>query len=128
MTYLDKNGLQAVTNKLVQGEAIKVVSSKGHNVKDVIDNIKDDCNDVKNPFSYKIENKVSNFRIGKGKDINITREIKEYNTELEFKGKTYQNLTSKGMSLKAQNFESIFVQENGPDSLLVTRISDDNQG
>ena len=40
MTYLDKNGLQAVTNKLVQGEAIKVVSSKGHNVKDVIDNIK----------------------------------------------------------------------------------------
>ena len=128
MTYLDKNGLQTVTNKLVQGEAIKVVSSKGHNVKDVIDNIKDDCNDIKNPFSYKIENRVSNFRVGKGKDINITREIKEYNTELEFKGKTYQNLTSKGMSLKAQNFESIFVQENGPDSLLVTRISNDNQG
>ena len=63
MTYLDKNGLQAVTNKLVQGEAIKVVSSKGHNVKDVIDNIKNDCNDIKNPFSYKIENKVSNFHI-----------------------------------------------------------------
>lgn len=128
MTYLDKNGLQAVTNKLVQGEAIKVVSSKGHNVKDVIDNIKDDCNDVKNPFSYKIENKVSNFRVGKGKDINITREIKEYNTELEFKGKTYQNLTSRGMSFKVQNFEGIFVQEDGPDSLLVTRISDDYQG
>lgn len=128
MTYLDKNGLQAVTNKLVQGEAIKVVSSKGHNVKDVIDNIKDDCNDIKNPFSYKIENRVSNFRVGKGKDINITREIKEYNTELEFKGKTYQNLTSRGMSFKVQNFEGIFVQEDGPDSLLVTRISDNNQG
>ena len=128
MTYLDKNGLQAVTNKLVQGEAIKVVSSKGHNVKDVIDNIKDDCNDIKNPFSYKIENKISNFRVGKGKDINITREIKEYNTELEFKGKTYQNLTSRGMSFKVQNFEGIFVQEDGPDSLLVTRISDNNQG
>ena len=95
MTYLDKNGLQAVTNKLVQGETIKVVSSKGHNVKDVINNIKDDCNDIKNPFSYKIENRVSNFRVGKGKDINITREIKEYNTELEFKGKTYQNLTTR---------------------------------
>ena len=128
MTYLDKNGLQAVTNKLVQGEAIKVVSSKGHNVKDVINNIKDDCNDIKNPFLYKIENKVSNFRVGKGKDINITREIKEYNTELEFKGKTYQNLTSRGMSFKVQNFEGIFVQEDGPDSLLVTRISDDYQG
>ena len=128
MTYLDKNGLQTVTNKLVQGEAIKIVSSKGHNVKDVIDNIKNDCNDIKNPFSYKIENKVSNFRVGKGKDINITREIKEYNTELEFKGKTYQNLTSRGMSFKVQNFEGIFVQEDGPDSLLVTRISDDYQG
>ena len=32
------------------------------------------------------------------------------------------------MSLKAQNFEGIFVQEDGPDSLLVTRISDNNHG
>ena len=83
---------------------------------------------IKNPFSYKIENKVSNFRVGKGKDINITREIKEYNTELEFKGKTYQNLTSRGISFRAQNLENIFVQEDGPDSLLITRISDDYQG
>ena len=83
---------------------------------------------IQNPFSYKIENKVSNFRVGKGKDINITREIKEYNAELEFKGKTYQNLTSRGMSFKSQNFEGIFVQENEPNSLLVTRISDNNQG
>lgn len=127
MTYLDKNGLQAVTNKLVQGEAIKVVSSKGHNVKDVIDNIKDDCNDIKNPFSYKIENKISNFRVGKGKDINITKEIKEYNTEIEFKGKTYQNLTGKNAELRAKNV-NVFHQTNEADGVVIERISNEDAG
>ena len=127
MTYLDKNGLQAVTNKLVQGEAIKVVSSKGHNVKDVIDNIKDDCNDIKNPFSYKIENRVSNFRVGKGKDINITREIKEYNTEIEFKGKTYQNLAGKNAEIRAKN-TNVFHQTNEADGVVIERISNEDAG
>ena len=127
MTYLDKNGLQAVTNKLVQGEAIKIVSSKGHNVKDIIDNIKDDCNDIKNPFSYKIENRVSNFRVGKGKDINITREIKEYNTEIEFKGKTYQNLAGKNAEIRAKN-TNVFHQTNEADGVVIERISNEDAG
>ena len=127
MTYLDKNGLQTITNKLVQGEAIKIVSSKGHNVKDVIDNIKDDCNDIKNPFSYKIENRVSNFRVGKGKDINITREIKEYNTEIEFKGKTYQNLAGKNAEIRAKN-TNVFHQTNEADGVIIERISNEDAG
>ena len=127
MTYLDKNGLQTVTDKLVQEEAIKVVSSKGHNVKDVIDNIKDDCNDIKNPFSYKIENRVSNFRVGKGKDINITREIKEYNTEIEFKGKTYQNLAGKNAEIRAKN-TNVFHQTNEADGVVIERISNEDAG
>ena len=92
MTYLDKNGLQAVTNKLVQGEAIKVVSHRGHTVKNVIDSITRECENISTPNIMTLENKVNEFKIGKGRDVDVSEDVEEGKVEVELKGKTWQNL------------------------------------
>lgn len=92
MSFLDKTGLQTLTNKLVQGDAIKVASHRGHTVKNVIDNIQRECDNVANPLEYKIENRVTDFKIGKGRDVDVSRDVENGCTEVELQGKTYQNL------------------------------------
>lgn len=92
MSFLDKTGLQTLTNKLVQGDAIKVASHRGHTVKNVIDNIQRECDNVANPLEYKIENRVTDFKIGKGRDVDVSGDVENGCTEVELKGKTYQNL------------------------------------
>ena len=92
MTYLDKNGLQAVTNKLVQGEAIKVVSHRGHTVKNVIDSITRECKNISTPNTMNLENRINEFKIGKGRDVDVSEDVEEGKVEVELKGKTWQNL------------------------------------
>ena len=92
MTYLDKNGLQAVTNKLVQGEAIKVVSHRGHTVKNVIDSITRECENAATPNTMNLENRINEFKIGKGRDVDVSEDVEEGKVEVELKGKTWQNL------------------------------------
>ena len=92
MTYLDKNGLQAVTNKLVQGEAIKVVSHRGHTVKNVIDSITRECENISTPNTMNLENRINEFKIGKGRDVDVSEDVEEGKVEVELKGKTWQNL------------------------------------
>ena len=55
MSFLDKNGLQVLTTKLVQGDAIKVASHRGHTVKNVIDNITRECENVATPNTMNLE-------------------------------------------------------------------------
>ena len=95
MSFLDKTGLQTLTNKLVQGDAIKVASHRGHTVKNVIDNIQRECDNVANPLEYKIENRVSDFKIGKGRDVDVSGDVENGYTEVELQGKSYQNLCPK---------------------------------
>lgn len=92
MTYLDKNGLQAVTNKLIQGETIKVVSHRGHTVKNVIDSITRECENAATPNTMNLENRINKFKIGKGRDVDVSEDVEEGKVEVELKGKTYQNL------------------------------------
>lgn len=92
MSFLDKAGLQTLTNKLVQGDAIKVASHRGHTVKNVIDNIQRECDNVANPLEYKMENRVADFKIGKGRDVDVSGDVENGYTEVELQGKTYQNL------------------------------------
>lgn len=89
MVYLDKNGLQTLTNKLVQGEAIKVASHRGHTVKNVVDNITRECENVATPNTIKFENNISEFKIGKGRDIDVSGDVEEGKVEVELKGKTW---------------------------------------
>lgn len=95
MSFLDKTGLQTLTNKLVQGDAIKVASHRGHTVKNVIDNIQRECDNVANPLEYKMENRVADFKIGKGRDVDVSGDVENGYTEVELQGKTYQNLCPK---------------------------------
>lgn len=92
MAFLDKNGLQHLTNKLVQGDAIKVASHRGHTVSKVLENIQRECDNVSTPNTMSIENKVNNFKVGQGKTINVVGDVEQGKIDIELKGKTYQNL------------------------------------
>ena len=92
MGFLTKEGLQNLTNKLVQGDAIKVASHRGKNVKEVIDNIQRECENVALPNTMTLENRINEFKIGQGRDIDVSGDVEEGKVEVELKGKTYQNL------------------------------------
>lgn len=98
MSFLDKNGLQVLTNKLVQGDAIKVASHRGHTVKNVIDNITRECENIATPNTMTLENRVSEFKVGKGRDVDVSGDVEEGKVEVELKGKTYQNLIKENQS------------------------------
>lgn len=95
MAFLDKNGLQTLTNKLVQGDAIKVASHRGHTVANVIDNITRECENIATPNTMTLENRVSEFRVGKGRDVDVSGDVEEGKVEVELQGKTWQNLIPK---------------------------------
>ena len=92
MAFLDKNGLQVLTNKLVQGDAIKVASHRGHTVQNVIDNITRECENIATPNTMTLENRVSEFKVGNGRDVDVSGDVEEGKVEIELQGKTYQNL------------------------------------
>ena len=91
MAFLDKAGLQTLTNKLVQGDAIKVASSRGNTVKNVIDNITRECSDMENPQTMTLEDETGHFMIGKGKDIDVSGDVEAGKMAFRLKGKTLQN-------------------------------------
>ena len=95
MAFLDKNGLQTLTNKLVQGDAIKVASHRGHTVANVIDNITRECENVATPNTMTLENRVSEFKVGKGRDVDVSGDVEEGKIEVELQGKTWQNVVPK---------------------------------
>ena len=95
MAFLDKNGLQTLTNKLVQGDAIKVASHRGHTVKNVIDNITRECENISTPNTMNLENRINEFKVGKGRDVDVSGDVEEGKIEVELQGKTWQNLIPK---------------------------------
>ena len=102
MAFLDKNGLQTLTNKLVQGDAIKVASHRGHTVKNVIDNITRECENVATPNTMTLENRVSEFKVGNGRDVDVSGDVEEGKIEVGLSGRTYQNLLMPNLD-KADN-------------------------
>lgn len=92
MAFLDKTGLQTLTNKLVQGDAIKVASPRGYTVKNVIDNITRECDDVANPQTMFLEDKTGHFMIGKGKDVDVSGDVESGKMAFGFKGRTLENI------------------------------------
>ena len=92
MAFLDKTGLQTLTNKLVQGDAIKVASHRGKNVKEVIDNIQRECENVALPNTMTLENRINGFKVGQGRDVDVSGDVEEGKIEVELQGKTWQNL------------------------------------
>lgn len=109
MAFLDKNGLQVFTNKLVQGDAIKVASHRGHTVKNVIDNIQRECENVATPNTMNLENRVSEFRVGKDRDVDVSGDVEEGKIEVELQGKTWQNVVHGKKSVQS----NIFTIEDG---------------
>ena len=98
MAFLDKTGLQTLTNKLVQGDAIKVASHRGKNVKEVIDNIQRECENVALPNTMTLENRISEFKVGESRDVDVSGDVEEGKVEVELQGKTYQNLIKENQS------------------------------
>ncbi len=92
MAFINKDGLQHLTNQLVRAENIKVASLRGSNIKEVIDNIQREFDNVAQPNTMIIENNVSEFKIGKGRNIDVSGDVEEGRVEVELKGRTFQNL------------------------------------
>ena len=109
MAFLDKNGLQTLTNKLVQGDAIKVASHRGHTVKNVIDNITRECENISTPNTMNLENRINEFKVGKGRDVDVSGDVEEGKIEVELQGKTWQNVVHGKKSVQ----NNIFTIENG---------------
>ena len=127
MAFLDKTGLQTLTNKLVQGDAIKVASHRGKNVKEVIDNIQRECENVALPNTMTLENRVNEFKVGQGRDINVSNDIEESKIEIKLKGQTYHNLCKSNCGISCQ-YPSNFNIETYSDRMVVTRINENNSG
>ena len=124
MSFLDKNGLQVLTTKLVQGDAIKVASHRGHTVKNVIDNITRECENVATPNTMNLENRINEFKVGKGRDIDVSGDVEEGKIEVGLSGRTYQNLINKRYSSFAIYSNGIGFGSN--DSDIVEKISNDD--
>ena len=98
MSFLDKNGLQVLTTKLVQGDAIKVASHRGHTVKYVIDNIQRECENISTPNIMNLENRINEFKVGQGRDLDVSGDVEEGKIEVGLSGRTYQNLVKENQS------------------------------
>ena len=127
MGFLTKEGLQNLTNKLVQGDAIKVASHRGKNVKEVIDNIQRECENVALPNTMTLENRVNEFKVGQGRDIDVSKDIEESKIEIKLKGQTYHNLCKSNCDISCQ-YPSNFNIETYSDRMVVTRINENNSG
>ena len=127
MGFLTKEGLQNLTNKLVQGDAIKVASHRGKNVKEVIDNIQRECENVALPNTMTLENRVSEFKVGKGRNVDVSGDVEEGKIEVELQGKTYQNLCRSNASASIQYMADYEIKDRA-NYLEVTRIAENNNG
>lgn len=127
MSFLDKNGLQVLTNKLVQGDAIKVASHRGHTVKNVIDNIQRECENVATPNTMNLENRINEFKVGQGRDLDVSGDVEEGKVEVELKGKTYQNLCESNAKVSIQHMNDYEIEQTS-EYLKVKRVAKTNSG
>lgn len=127
MGFLTKEGLQYLTNKLVQGDAIKVASHRGKNVKEIIDNIQRECENVALPNTMTLENGVSEFKVGQGRDVDVSGDVEEGKINIELQGKTYQNLCRSNAGVSIQYIADYEIKDRA-NYLEVTRIAENNNG
>lgn len=126
MAFLNKTGLQALTNKLVQGDAIKVASSKGTTIKEVIDNIQRECESVALPNNMTLENRVNEFKIGKGRDIDVSEDVEQGKVGIQLQGRTYQNLTYSNKYLFSTNKLEYFTVERDKEKNHIRVIANED--
>jgi len=86
MSFLDEKGLQTLTNSLIRGDTIKVTSEFGHTLSDVINNLERECDNVSVPISMEIENDLTEFKVGQGKNINVSGDTENGFTTLNLAG------------------------------------------
>lgn len=127
MGFLTKEGLQYLTNKLVQGDAIKVASHRGKNVKEIIDNIQRECENVALPNTMTLENRVNEFKVGQGRDVDVSGDVEEGKINVELQGKTYQNLCRSNAGVSIQYIADYEIKDRA-NYLEVTRIAENNNG
>ena len=127
MSFLDKNGLQTLTNKLVQGDAIKVASHRGHTVTNVVDNITRECENIATPNTMTLENKVNEFKVGKGRNVDVSGDVEEGKAEVELQGKTYSNLSDSNASVSIQYMDDYKVEDT-EERLKITRNAENYNG
>ena len=123
MAFINKDGLQHLTNKLVKAENIKVASIRGSNIKEVIDNIQRECDNVAQPNTMQIENNVSNFKVGQGKNINVSNDIEDGISSFEFKGISYKNLCKDNVKYISSNDEYFSFEDNNDFMKIIKKDS-----
>lgn len=92
MGFINEEGIQHLSNRLVQGDAIKVASHRGHTVTNILDNITRECENVSTPNTLSLENKVNEFKVGEGRDVDVCGDVESGKIEVELQGQTYQNV------------------------------------
>ena len=121
MGFINDTGFQHLTNKLVQGDAIKVASHRGHTVKNVIDNITRECETVSTPNTMTLENRVSEFRVGKGRDVDVSGDVEECKIGVSLQGKTWQNLLGGIKGTPSGTNVTNTIIDNGDNTITITR-------
>lgn len=121
MGFINDTGFQHLTNKLVQGDAIKVASHRGHTVKNVIDNITRECENVSTPNTMTLENRVSEFRVGKGRDVDVSGDVEECKIGVSLQGKTLQNLLGGIKGTPSGTNVTNTIIDNGDNTITITR-------
>lgn len=95
MGFINNEKLEYITENLVKAENIKVSSHRGHTLKNVLDNIENECNGVSESNIKTLENRVSRFKIGQGRNTDMSWNVQPCTVNLDMCGQTYQNLVSK---------------------------------
>ena len=121
MGFINDTGFQHLTNKLVQGDAIKVASHRGHTVKNVIDNITRECENVSTPNTMTLENRVNKFRVGKGRDVDVSGDVEECKIGVSLQGKTWQNLLGGIKGTPSGTNVTNTIIDNGDNTITITR-------
>ena len=103
ISYVNKNNLPKIVDKLTDASNIKITGNKyGNRVQTVIDKIVEKADDVTKAIEQEVVNNSYSFKVGTG-DVDISADVEDGFGEVGIKGVTYQNLIIPNSMTKPNN-------------------------
>lgn len=93
ISYVNKNNLPKIVDKLSNASNIKITGNKyGNRVQTVIDKIVEKADNVTKAIEQEVNNNSYSFKVGQGNNVDVSTDVKDGFGEIDVKGVTYQNL------------------------------------
>lgn len=103
MSYIKDINLPTLIDKLSDSNNIKISNnSKGDRVGTVIDKIVEKADNVTKAINQEIVNDSYSFKVGTGREINVSQDVQDGFSEIALKGVTYQNIAYNAKHIKIQ--------------------------